>query len=431
MRYWMTALGLCLGLSLGLPASAAEPKLLSDATKVGDADRALVFVHGLLGSPTGAFGDWPLLIARDQTELPDHGRMSDLAIYAVDYAADFQTRTKLDDVAVGVARDLAASQIFRRHRHVWFVAHSMGGLVLKRVMNLWALEQKSLLIDRIAATVLLGVPSAGAPLADLAQSYGVGNVATAFGWDGALLADLTTGGGSYLDGLETDWTALRRSRDTGLQRRFTPIYACGFETKPEIDRGFWSIVLPMFFGATSDIAVIVPKLFAGSCEERRAFPVKHTELIKPKTDGDAVYSWLRDLIVRSIVAGGQEMRVEITTGPPLLEAGIITSNLAGRIAFMNEELDSANYDRATGLPKNPERIIFADDKSAQLAQRLVLRDGNFHGSTKLAAWQRVAASNTCLVVGWPPNRLTVILTVKDEVIECPGGATVCRGKSCN
>jgi pimeloyl-ACP methyl ester carboxylesterase len=174
---------------------AAEPVLVSDATKV-NRDRALIFVHGLGGSPLDSFGSWPQIIAADETDLPDHGKMLDLAVYAVDYQADFRTSTKLDDIAKGVADDLAASQIFQRHRHVWFVAHSMGGLVLRRALILWKLQGKSLLIGRTIGIGLLGTPSAGAQLADLAQTLHVDQLAATLGWDGALIKDLTTNGGS-------------------------------------------------------------------------------------------------------------------------------------------------------------------------------------------------------------------------------------------
>src|ERR1700722_6296947 len=105
----MTTLFGCLWLVLLSPtiSYSAQPVLLSDPSKVSDQDRALVLVHGLLGSPTDSFGKWPKVISADQTDLPDHGKVSGLAIYAVDYQADFRTRTKLDDVAKGVADDLA------------------------------------------------------------------------------------------------------------------------------------------------------------------------------------------------------------------------------------------------------------------------------------------------------------------------------------
>jgi pimeloyl-ACP methyl ester carboxylesterase len=419
-------------------AIAAEPRLLSDEKTASRADRAIVFVHGLMGNPTESFGDWPKIIAGENSDLPDHGKLSDFAVYAVDYEADFKTSTKLDDVAIGVSRDLAASQIFQRHRHVWLVAHSMGGLVVKRTMARWMMENKNILVDRVMAIGMLGVPSAGAPLADLAKKHGFDKIATTFGWNGDLVKDLTTNGGSYLGGLESDWIAVKRFRDTHLPQRFTPIISCGFETKPELDRGFWSSVglsaVGRFLGEDIDMTV-VPKLFTSSaCDERRAFPVKHTMLIKPVDARDALHIWLRDLITRSIAAGLKENRVELTTSPTanqLTESGRVAFNLAERIDSMNDELRPENLDQATGLPLNPERIVFADDKSRQLATRLVLRDGSFRGDTKLSALQKAAEKNACVDVASSPNRLTITLRIKGQTMQCAAGALVCAGHSCN
>ena len=417
---------------------AAEPRLLSDEKRASRADRAIVFVHGLMGSPTESFGDWPKIIAADSSDLPDHGKLSDFAVYAVDYEADFKTSTKLDDVAIGVSRDLAASRIFPRHRHVWLITHSMGGLVVKRTMARWMLEDKKILVDRVMAIGMLGVPSTGAPLADLAKRHGVDKIATTFGWNGELVKDLSTNGGSYLDGLESDWMAVKRFRDTHQPQRLTPIISCGFETKPELDRGFWSTVgltaVGRLLGEDID-ATVVPKLFTSSaCDERRSFPVKHTMLIKPVDARDPLHVWLRDLITRSIAAGLKENRVELTTSPPasrLTESGKVAFNLAERLDSMNEELRPDNLDQATGLPLNPERIVFADDKSRQVATRLVLRDGPFRGDTKLSALQKAAEKNACVDVASSPNRLTITLRIEGQTMQCAAGALVCAGHSCN
>jgi hypothetical protein len=407
------------------PAIAAAPMLISDGTKVNSQDRALIIVHGLLGSPTDSFGDWPKLIGQDTTSLPDHGALSDLAIYAVDYQADFQTRAKLDDVAKGVAGDLAASQIFKRHRHVWFLAHSMGGLVLKRTLMLWNEQGKTALTDRVMGIGLLGVPSAGSPLADLGQKYGADRVASAFGWDGNLAKDLTTDGGSYLDSLETDWMAFKSRRDSATPQRFTPKIWCSFETKPEI--GSWV----NYFSGT-EVNVIVPKLFTSTaCDDVRGFPATHTELIKPHAATDSVHLWLQSLLATSIVAGMKEQRDDIETSAPAPEQnGVVPHNLGSRVAFFNKDLDLTNLDQS-GLPREPERIEFANANSAERANTFVLRGGPFIGSTKLEAWRAAAAENNCLHLAFSPNRLTLTLEITGDLRQCPQtGAVVCRNESC-
>jgi pimeloyl-ACP methyl ester carboxylesterase len=402
------------------------PVLLSDATKVKDQDRALILVHGLFGSPTDSFADWAKIIAGDSTSLPDHGALSDLAIYAVDYQADFNTHTKLDDVAKGVADDLAGSQIFKLHRHVWFIAHSMGGLVLKRTLILWNEQGKAALTGRVMGVGLLGVPSAGSPLADLAQKYGAEGLATTYGWDGDLLKDLTTDGGSYLDSLETDWMAFKSQRDGATPRRFTPVIWCGFETKPQL--GSWIKLL----SAQREIELVVPKLFASTaCDYVRGLPAKHTDLIKPHAATDSVHIWLVSLLQTSIVAGMKEPRDDLETGPPASgQDGVVPHNVAFRADFQNKDLNPTNFDQS-GLPKEPERIEFADAVSAERAKKLVLRSGPFIGSTKLEAWRAAAAENGCLHLSFSSNRLILTLKITDDLHQCPPSeATVCKNQSC-
>ncbi|EHK54478.1 esterase/lipase family protein [Allomesorhizobium alhagi] len=415
---------------------AVEPKLLSAPATAQNADRALIFVHGLLGAAEGSFANWPEIIADDDTELPGHGKLSDFAVYSVDYQADFLSQAKLDEVAVGVSRDLAASQIFRRHRHVWLVAHSMGGLILKRSLTLWVQERKELLIDRIMAVGLLGVPSNGAPLADLVKKHGIDRIALTFGWNGALLEDLTTNSGSYLTSLETNWEGLKRNRDTGEPRRFTPVISCGYEEKPQLAGSDWwgGRVWDALVGSVID-STVVPDLFAKTaCHDRRHFSVRHTDLIKPTDQNDTVHVWLRNLIITSITKGASENRVELSTRPPSARSseatGRVDFNLYDRVATLNQGHDVRNLDQQTGLSTHPERIVFANSPSEEQANSLVLRGGPFLGSTLLDAWYAAAAKNTCLKVEASVDRLKIILAVDGKTVQCSGGAMVCKGQSC-
>ena len=416
-------------------AFGAEPKLLSAAETATNSDRALVFIHGFLGSPDHTFASWPQIIAADNTQLPDHGKVSDFAIYSVDYEADFQSQAKLDQIAVGVSRDLAASEIFKRHRHVWLVAHSMGGIVLKRTLTLWEHERKDVLTDRVLAVGLLGVPSKGAPLADTAKKFRVDQLASTFGWDGRLLAELSTNSGSYLDSLETDWLAMKRNRETGLQRRFTPVISCGFEEKPQLSAGtgvwwLWDVAANLVHDTT-----VVPNLFTSTaCDVARGFSVRHTDLTKPQRASDSIHLWLRDLIILSITQGRQEERVQLTTRPPSVNQSVpgrVDFNLFDRVEVLNQSLEPQNLDRQTGMPINPEHTVLGDPTSEQRAKLLVLRGGPFTGSTLLEAWQSAASKNKCLGLTNSANRLTITLTITDQVVQCVGAANVCKGQTCD
>lgn len=403
-------------------ALAAEPLSLSNAATVANADRALVLIHGLAGDPKRSFGKWAELIAQDPTTLADHGKLSDVAIYAVDYTADFKSMSTLEEVATGAAADLAASSIFRKHRHVWFVAHSMGGLVLKRTFALWKLQGKTVLLDRVVGVGMLGVPAAGAPLADLVTSVSLQKVATFFGWNGDLVKELTTESGMrYLDSLENDWMSIRSARTGDSARRTTPYVSCGYETKPQF--GLASGLLPR------SLAMVVPKLFTSSiCDERRGFSVRHTDLTEPANDGDSIHLWLRGFLLRSSLEGFKERRVSLTTAPP----SQVASFVLGRVEHSNRALETGNLDTATQLPMQPEVIVFADKKSEELAAKLVLGGGEFYGATEADLWEAVGKANKCLVVKATPNRLRISLKVTGHVTRCAfGSALVCSGQRCD
>jgi hypothetical protein len=296
----------------------------------------------------------------------------------------------------------------------------MGGLVLKRTIALWKLQGKTVLLDRLMGIGMLGVPSAGAPLADMAAAAGAAEVARLFGWNGSLVNDLTTDAGRrYLDALENDWIAVKGLRDSGPIRRFTPLVYCGYETKPE------SRVLEIALGA--QYGIIVPKLFAASaCDDKRGFSISHTQLPKPADSRASVHGWLRSLIANSITAGLQEQRDILTTAPD------VPSYLATRVEFSNQELDPANLDRTTGLPREPERIEFADDRSRELAAKLMLRGGPFVGSTKSDLYEAVTKKNSCISATVSSNRLLITLTIRSEPIACHSGRDfVCAKQSCD
>jgi pimeloyl-ACP methyl ester carboxylesterase len=401
------------------PALADEPILLSDPARAKNADRAVVFIHGLMGSPRQSFGDWPRIIAADATALPDHGKMSDLAIYAVDYEANFTSHATLEDAAKGVASELAGSAIFKNHRHIWLVGHSMGGLVLKRTLALWKLQGKTAPYGRILGIGLLGVPAAGAPLADLVRALGVTRVANWLGYNGGLVQDLTTDAGErYLDSLETDWIAIRATRDQGMVRKFTPLVHCGYETKSE------SLLLENLLGR--QYGTVVPKLFVSSvCDEKVGLPVGHMKLTKPESARSQGVGWLRDLIFRSIIAGRQEELVTITTDPR------IKSSLAIKVDQLNRDLDPDRIERASGLPLQPERIEYADDKAKQTAAALIPLGGEFKASTKSDLMEEIAKKNSCIAADVSSNRLFIKLKILADTKECSQGQYVCANQSCN
>jgi len=439
-------------------ALASEPVPLNDRAKRMDAEYALVFIHGILGSggsseSPGSFGRWPEIISEDQTDLPDHGKISDIAVYAMDYSESFTTTAGLDQIAIGVADDLSGSKVFEKHRHVWIVAHSMGGIVLKRVLTRWHSQGKDLLIGRILGVGMMGVPAAGSPVADLVKNYGVDQIAKHFGWNGSLLNDLvTTNSGSYLNSVDEDWRTLRGIRDD-LQRNspppFTTLVSCGYETKNEIDRtlwtglaawalsarlGGWARSMIGLGGDIDTIDIVVPKLYSENtwCDSSRGLPYKHTELPSPLKQGDDQHLWLRKLFNDSINRNMNWNFVSFGSGPaPQSIADQTAHSVAHIVAEFNDDLHSGNTDPKTHLPRNPEEITFADAQSAERAKSLVLTGGQFEKSTLTYAWLEAKKMNQCLVVVPSENRMSIEISVTDELRRCVDSAFVCQANSCD
>lgn len=399
------------------PAHSAAPILLSAPDTANTADIAIVMVHGLKGNPRTSFGNWPAIIAADPVPLRTGRTLSSFAVYGVDYESSFESTSVIEEIAGSVANDLFASEIFDRHRHVIFVSHSLGGLVVGRVLAIWHDQNQQLLINRTLGVALLGVPSGGSPIADLATKYGADDIAELLGLNGQLVEELKTDSGSYLIGLENGVIALKQRRDRGDPRRFTPILLCAYETQAEI---------PILRRLGIDTR-IVDRIYAATsvCDERaQAIDVRHTEMNKPTSSGDSLHLWFRSFLDKAIAASEREVLVELTTGPLRPD-----QTLHHRVATLNSGLSPTRRDPATLLPVNPERIDFADPVAEERSRTLALRGGPFGGPTKLAAMRRVAEWNSCVVVEAAPNGMTITLDIADTEA-CTGGLEVCRGLPC-
>jgi pimeloyl-ACP methyl ester carboxylesterase len=424
-------------------SDASEPIPLNDRATNRNAEYALIFIHGILGSggsstKSGSFGKWPEIISKDLTTLPDHGKISDIAVYAMDYSNTFQTTTNLSEIAFGVADSLSHSQIFERHRHVWIVAHSMGGIVVKRVLTRWHNQGKDVLIGRVLGVGMLGVPAAGSPIADLVKSFGVDRIAEHFGWNGGLLNDLVTNSGSYLDTVDGEWRDLREIRDGprgNSSHDFSTLVSCGYETKNEIERTIWTGTVAWVlsaFGWTSvdNIDFVVPKLYSENtwCDTRRALPFKHTDLASPLNEEAEQHSWLRALLIDSINRNRNLNYISFGSGPA---PNLITDPTAHSVAHIVELFNEDIINDTTGLPRNPERLKIPDELSAERAKGLVLTGGQFEKSTATYAWLEARKKNNCLDIEPTDNRMEIQIKISADLKSCSGKAMVCKDNSCD
>jgi hypothetical protein len=118
----------------------------------------VVFVHGVTGDAketwtnpvTGAY--WPQIVRSDS-------RFSDTNVWVFSFASPkLQIAQNVEELALKLGD--ALSEVIQTHDRLFFVAHSMGGLIVREMLT-----QKSLPATKVPLIYFFGTPSAGADLA--------------------------------------------------------------------------------------------------------------------------------------------------------------------------------------------------------------------------------------------------------------------------
>jgi len=166
--------GVCAGGSLwaqAVPGPCAPP---GRSGYVGQAvpsqASAVVFVHGVLGSPADTWGadpaqSWPCLLRQEASF-----DSSSIWVYGYDSALAGPSPS-IQRVAEQMLSELVADDVFR-HTRLTIVAHSMGGLVTSRLLLLMQ-ERPDLraLLPRIRLVMFYGTPAKGSEIADIAAVF--------------------------------------------------------------------------------------------------------------------------------------------------------------------------------------------------------------------------------------------------------------------
>ena len=130
-------------------------------------EKIIIFVHGVFSSHSDTWGDlklgnaWPVLVRGDDN-------FKDFDIYLVQYHTTYFTSTQMiHEIAIREMDRLKDSDKFKQYKEIYFVAHSMGGLVVKSLLTHLNRGNDVALLRRVKAVVYLGTPAQGADLADL------------------------------------------------------------------------------------------------------------------------------------------------------------------------------------------------------------------------------------------------------------------------
>ncbi len=374
-------------------------------------DRAIVFIHGLDGDPIETFRakgypSWFELMKADQQPFPNDNQappLSGFAIYSLDYRRVFVSHNTIEQAAVQIADLLQSDGIFRRYNHVFLVTHSLGGVLLKRVTMLYAEREYRGVIRRIAAVFLLAVPSRGSPLANLAASDIGEALSVSIGKRYRMVDDLQPERASaFLDSQENSWFNFLKRREH-RDWLSTPFIYCAYE----VDR-------------TRAVVKVVQQLFAVTTCDEMPFPMSrdHETIVKPVSQSDQPYSWVRERIGRTAE------KIKLL---PVVTVTVGLESLGGIVAqYATQERASLGTD---GIPEISEAIRFKSVESKSRAATLGLARRSraaydYGGPTVADVLERIAEKNTCVLVGVSRDRRVVEIEVTDKTRPCARGRSI-------
>jgi len=269
--------GLVLRLSLLAPlvlsacfsaAHAANPTSYFVKGPTANHKKIVIFVHGLLGDSTNTWTNptngayWPKLIADD----PDFQQYD---VYAYGYSSPaIKEASTISNVATRMAQQLRDRRIFQQYDQIFFIAHSAGGLVTKRMLDTLNTPAQVKLLKKVRCVLYISVPSNGSELAGLASWLSSNPQFKSLSPSNA--AD-------FLQAVEVDWDEILRERTPAspFPRTFS-----AYETIST--KGF--VVVAALYDTQSDGAVL-------------SFDENHSDIVKPPDRSNEVYEWTRSRIL--------------------------------------------------------------------------------------------------------------------------------------
>lgn len=171
--------------------------------------RVIVFVHGLYGNAKESWlckpdHYWPRMLTSDPVFI-------DSDVYVAGYETPKRGNSlSIDDTVTDLYTRLEDQKVFTSHKEVIFLVHSLGGLIVQRLLLTHRELQK-----QVSFIYFFATPQTGSKAADLASRF----------THDPYVAELKTGDSNFfLPSIETDWL----HANFASTRRF-----CAYETKKE------------------------------------------------------------------------------------------------------------------------------------------------------------------------------------------------------
>lgn len=158
--------------------------------RMGNKDRILVFVHGIFGDAESTWTAppdtyWPELILEDKD-------FNNTDVYVAAYDTHtIGNKMTIDEAAESLNQHFKADGVFSGHREVIFVCHSLGGLILQRLLLTYRGYA-----TKVRLIYFYSTPQTGAQIANLARLAS----------DDPFLREMAAGASNdYLMNLESEW----------------------------------------------------------------------------------------------------------------------------------------------------------------------------------------------------------------------------------
>jgi hypothetical protein len=236
----------------------------------GSNDKLIVLVHGLWGDPLDSFGPWPLTMVNDR--FTHNGEaLSAFTVAALGYPARRGDRLTPAEAAQYLLDELIREFNERSYKEVYFIAHSLGGIITKQIL-IDALGRFPTLVERTRAVFLIAVPSANARLDSMLSRLPLGKEAA-----GPIIKYLLTPQGNrYLRDLDERWSTLL----SGQEPRIRVGQHCAYETRPLRVGPFAAVIV-----SQSQSESLCTSTFIANKED-------HVSIVKAWRDAP-IHTWVR------------------------------------------------------------------------------------------------------------------------------------------
>jgi len=247
----------------------------------------IVFVHGVGGDARSTWvasnkAFWPDLIKND----PD---FSNFDIYSIGYYSPLLGKASdINELANMVYQVELKDALLKRYSEVYFITHSMGGLVTKAAVTKLRLaaSDNDRDLDKVAAVIFISTPAYGADVADYASWLSKNPQ-----FENMSSNEFNT----YLKSSEDNWKQVIEGR---TESHKFPKTFCAYETQ---NIGPISVVKRIYSEPACDGLPL-------------AIDLDHEHIVKPTDREQDIYRWTKARILEttSIFANGQD-RVALET----------------------------------------------------------------------------------------------------------------------